>query len=333
MMTPERKLRLALLFFASVIALGTIGYSVIEGWRFLDALYMTITTLATVGFQEITPLSDAGRVFTIFLIVIGAFSAAYVIAAIARLILEGELEVFMGKRKMEKKVQSLTNHIIVCGYGRVGRQVVDQFLRHQVPFVVVESDNAIGTELRNGNVPYLEGSAVDDDILEKAGIGRARALVSTLPNDADNVYLTLTARQLNQAIYIIARAESALAKKKLQRAGANKVICPHELGGTQMAMATLRPNVVDFMELASVVPGGEKLVIEEIPIGDKGRLAGRSIVEAAVKTDYDVIVVGMRKKSGGVVFNPPGETVMNGGDILVALGEHEKLTRLATDLG
>lgn len=332
MITPESKLRLAILMLTILILGGTAGYSLIMGWPLLDSLYMTVITMATVGFSEVRPLTDNGRVFTIFLIIFGAFSAGYAVSAVAQLVVEGQLEAILGKRKTERKVQNLKDHIIVCGFGRVGRQVADHFVRNRVPFLVLEKHQTIIQEAAQKEIIFLEGNAADDDLLEKAGIRRARAIVSTLPDDADNVYLTLTARQINPSVYIIARAESALAKKKLLRAGANKVICPHELGGSQMAMATLRPNVVDFLELASVVPGGEKLLIEEITIGSTGNLAGKSLIDAAIKTEYDVIVVGLRKKTGEVVFNPPGEAVMERGDILVALGENEKMARLASDL-
>ncbi len=332
-MSPESKLRLALIFLVLVVSTGTIGYALIEHWPLFDSLYMTIITLATVGYGEIRPMSEAGRAFTMFLIVFGAFNIGFIAAALAQLVLEGQLMALLGKRKMEKRVQRLKNHIILCGYGRVGKQVAQEFSRLKVPFVILEQDHTIIPDPRSSDLMFIQGNAADDEVLEQAGIKQARAVVSTLPDDADNVYLSLTARQINPELMIIARAESDLAKRKLHRAGADRVISPHELGGMQMAMATLRPNVVDFMRLATFDPSHQGLSIEEIPIRHKSALTGKSLIETAIKTKYDTIVVGLRKNSGEVVFNPPGETIMEAGDILVALGEAAKLERLSADLG
>jgi len=331
-MSSEAKFRLALLIAILIVSGGTLGYSVIEGWSYFDSLYMTIITLATVGFKEVRDLSTNGRVFTIFIIVIGAFNAAFIITAAVQFVLQGELEIILGRRKMTKKIKKMDNHIILCGFGRVGGQVAAEFDRHGEKFVIIESDSAQLAEIQKLGYNFVEGNAADDDTLEQAGIGKARAIVSTLPDDADNVYLALTARQNNPSLFIIARAETLLAKKKLLRAGADKVICPHELGGVQMAMATLRPNVVDFLQLASVVPGVERLSIEEVSIGVNGQLTGKTIIEGAIKTKYDSIVVGLHKKDGQVLFNPSGETRMEEGDILIVLGENERLERLARDL-
>ncbi|MEE9442282.1 MAG: potassium channel protein [candidate division Zixibacteria bacterium] len=331
-MNYEAKFRLAIGFGLLIIFIGTTGYSFLEDWGILDSLYMTIITLSTVGFMEVRHLSEAGRVFTIFLIVFGAFNAAFILTAAVQFVLQGQLELILGKRKMEKKLQKLENHIILCGLGRVGRQIASEFERRKEKFVVIEQDVDMVEDARKQGFYVLEGNAADDEVLEHAGIGKARAIVSTLPDDADNVYLALTARQINSDLLIIARAETLLAKKKLRRAGADKVICPHELGGVQMAMATLRPNVVDFLQLATVVPGGERLGIEEITIRDGGILTGKSIIEAAIKSKYDAIVVGLRKGTGQILFNPSGETTMENGDILIVLGENGTLERLSADL-
>lgn len=331
-MKSESKLWLAIFFGALMIAVGCGGYILIEDYQPLEALYMTVITLATVGFKEIRPLSETGQIFTIFLIVFGAFAGAFIISAMAQLVVQGQLESILGKRKMEKKLQKIKNHIILCGFGRVGKQVAMEFAKRKEPFVIVEKDEISIEEARKCDFNLIQGDAADDDVLSKAGIERARAIVSTLPGDADNVYLALTARQISPDLYIIARAETALAKKKLRRAGADRVVSPHELGGSQMAMATLRPNVVDFMQLAAEVPGGENIGIEEISILESGNLTGKTIIEAAIKSKYDAIVVGLRKKSGNLVFNPSGGTRMDEGDILVVLGENGKLEKLAEDL-
>jgi len=332
-MTPEAKLRLALAFLALIVTIGTGGYILIEQWSVFDSLYMTLITLTTVGFGEVRPLSEAGRTFTMFLIAVGVFNGGFTITAIAQLVLEGQLQAILGKRKMEKKVKKLKDHIILCGYGRVGKQVAGEFARREESFVVVEKDASLIPDNPADGLVFVIGNASEDEILEYAGIERARAIVSTIPDDAENVYLSLTARQINPKLFIIARADTELAKKKLVRAGANKVVCPHELGGTQMAMATLRPNVVDFMRLAAFTTEDKSLGIEEISIKQGGALTGKTIIEAAIKSKYDAIVVGLRKNTGQTVFNPSGGTAMEAGDILIVLGESEKLEQLGADLG
>jgi len=332
-MRSEAKLRLAIAALLVIIIFGTAGYSLIEGWSILDALYMTVITLSTVGFSELHDLSETGHIFTILLIVFGAFTVAFILTALAQLVLEGQIQALLGKRKMEKKVRRLKDHIILCGYGRVGREVCSEFTKRGEQFVIIEQNPEMIPEAQKEKYLFIEGNAAEDETLEFAGISRAKAIVSTLPDDADNVYLALTARQINNSLFIIARAETSLAKKKLIRAGADKVVCPHELGGVQMAMATLRPNIVDFMQLAQVVPGVEQLGIEEISIREGGKQTGKTIIEAAIKTEYDAIVIGLRKRSGELKFNPSGDTRMQDGDILVVLGENHKLERLASDLG
>jgi voltage-gated potassium channel len=332
-MTPVSRLRLALILMVLILTVGTLGYMLIEHWSFANALYMTIITVATVGFGEVMPLSEAGRSFTIVLIIIGVFNVGFIGTAVGQLVLEGQLRAIFGKRKMEKQVKKLKNHIILCGFGRVGRQVAGEFRRREEPFVIIENDAAMIPENPEDGYIFIVGSAAEDEILDQAGIDRARAIVSTIPDDAENVYLSLTARQMNPKLFIIARADTELAKKKLVRAGANKVVCPHELGGTQMAMATLRPNVVDFMRLAAFAPEDKSLGIEEISIKEGGSLTGKTIIEAAIKSKYDAIVVGLRKKSGQTVFNPAGGTTMEAGDILIVLGESQKLEMLGADLG
>jgi voltage-gated potassium channel len=332
-MTPESKLRLSLLLLALIITVGTAGYSLIEQWTIIESLYMTVITLATVGFSEVRPLSESGRVFTMFLIVFGAFNAGFVVTAIGQMVLEGQLQAILGRRKMERKVQQLKDHVILCGYGRVGRQVAQEFARRRTPFVIIERAEVMIPPDDRDKYIFLTGDAADDDMLMRAGIERARAIVSTLPDDADNVYLALTAHQISPDLQIIVRAETQTAKKKLLRAGASRVVCPHELGGTQMAMATLRPNVVDFFHLASEIPGGAKFGIEEISVGEGGCLAGKTIIDAAIKSKYDAIVVGLRKRSGELIFNPPGSTIMEATDILIVLGESEKLETLSADIG
>jgi voltage-gated potassium channel len=330
--TPEAKLRLSAFILALILLVGTTGYMLIEGWAVLESLYMTVITLSTVGYGEVQELSLGGKIFTIFLIFLGLITFVYAASALGELLIEGQLLSIVGRRKMGKKVKRMKDHIILCGFGRVGRQVAQIFAERKVPFIIVEKDPRLLEGIDKSGHVYLAGSAAEDEVLQQAGISKAMALVSTLPDDSENVYLALSAKQMNPELFVIARADTPEAEKKLKRAGADKVICPHEIGGIQMAMATLRPNVVDFMQLASIAPGTKELGIEEIAIHEGASLEGRTIIEAAVKSKYDAIVVGLRKGSGKLIFNPPGETRMEKGDILIVLGENDRLESLAADL-
>jgi voltage-gated potassium channel len=332
MVTPETKLRISALTLFFILLIGTLGYVLIEGWNVFESLYMTVITLSTVGYGEVRQLSRPGQFFTIFLIFLGLITFVYAASALGELLIEGQLLSILGRRKMGKKVKRMKNHVILCGYGRVGKQVAQIFAERKQPFVIIEKSQELLEGIDKSGHVYLAGSAADDDILQQAGIDKAMALVSTLPDDSENVYLALTARQMNPNLVIIARADTPEAEKKLIRAGADKVICPHQIGGIQMAMATLRPNVVDFMQLASLAPGAEELGIEEIAIHEGASLEGRTIIEAAIKSKYDAIIVGLRKGTGKLIFNPPGEMRMEKGDILIVLGKNDRLETLAADL-
>ena len=223
----------------------------IEGWRFLDAFYMTVITLATVGFQEVHALSDAGRVFTILLIVIGVTVLGYTVGKLAQIMFEGQFQRFLGRKKVEKSIEELKDHYIVCGYGRIGSLICKEFAAKPIPFVVVENNPAVIEKLEEDNVLFLRGNATEDETLLKAGIKRAKGLVSVVTSDTENVYITLTARGLNPDLFILARSGEPGSDIKLKRAGANKVVSPYHIGGSRMAQAILRPNVVDFIEIAT----------------------------------------------------------------------------------
>lgn len=242
-MTSTHKLLLAFAGLTLIILIGMLGFMVIENLNPIDALYMTVITLSTVGFGEVAPLHPSGRIFVIFLILFGVMFTGFVVTILGQLVMEGQFNEIYGRKIMERKINKMKNHYIIAGYGRVGRQVAIEFQKKNVQFVVIEKDIDSIPELYKENVLFIQGEATEDDILRKAGVESADTLVSTLPDEAQNVYLTLTARFMNKDLHIIARADYEEGVKKLKRAGADHVVTPHVLGGIRMAMATLRPNV------------------------------------------------------------------------------------------
>lgn len=306
---------------------GTVGYRVIEGWSTLDALYMTVITVATVGYREVHPLSTQGRIFTMALILGGAFTLLYAATAIIRAVATGELGAHFGRQRMDRALAALSGHTIVCGYGRMGRLVCREFAALGQPFVIVDQDPAALAEFRDGKGLSLAGDATEDAVLREAGVDRARFLVTVASSDAANLYITMSARLLNEKLFIVARAEDEEAEKKLVRAGANRVVSPYSIGGHRVAQAVLRPNVVDFIELATRSDFMD-LQLEEVAVGKDSALAGRSLRDSRVRQDLGVIIVAMKKPDGRMIFNPEGELSMTAGDVLITLGHADQLRRL-----
>jgi voltage-gated potassium channel len=326
-MNPVKDLKISLFILLMLVSLGTAGYMSIEGWRFLDAFYMTVITLATVGFQEVHDLSDAGRLFTILLIVVGVSVLGYTVGKLAQIMFEGEFQRFLGRKKVEKTIEELRDHYIVCGYGRIGSLICREFAAKPIPFVVVENDPEVIEKLTEDNVPFLRGNATEDETLLKAGIKRAKGIVSVVTSDTENVYITLTARGLNPDLFILARSGESGSEIKLKRAGANKVISPYHIGGSRMAQAILRPNVVDFIEIAT---GREHLDLqmEEIFIPEKSPFVGQNLKDAGLRKDTGVIIVGIKQVSGKMVFNPESTSMIAAQDTLIVLGKPASIAKL-----
>lgn len=323
----ETRFRILLMVLVVIFGTGTVGYMLIEDWKFLDALYMTAITLATVGFREVHDLSPQGRIFTVMVIIFGVGGAAYTIGTLAQLLVEGELQEFLGRRKMEKQLRKIKDHYIICGYGRVGKQVCREFRQRGVPFVVVEKDPALLEEFTCEDVIYLQGDSTEDHTLIEAGIERAKGLVSTIASEADNVFITLTARQLSPDLFITARADSSSAEKKLYRAGANKVVSPYIIGGNRMAIATLQPYVGDFLRLGEL-DKDTGLTIEEVQIDPGSPIAGKTLKDSALREETGFNLIGIKKATKEVLFNPPPDTMIQPGDILIIFGEVRKLEML-----
>ncbi len=304
------------------------GYAIIERWTLLDALYMTFITLSTVGFREVYVLSPSGRVFTMILIVVGVAGAAYTIRIIGELIVEGEIKRLLGRRKMEKGLKKLADHYIVCGFGRVGARIAKELGARKVPFVVIDKDPQRIEQAEKDGFLFIQGDSTSDQTLIDAGIERARALITAVANEADAVFIVLSARQLNPRLFITARAESEEGKKKLLRAGANKVISPYKIGAIRMALTTLRPNLVDFMQVITF-DKETGLTIEEIQIKPGSPLIRSTLRDCAMRKEFGIMVAGIKKVGKDVFLNPSPETKIEAGDILIVIGEKEGLERLA----
>jgi voltage-gated potassium channel len=328
-----RRLYLLLLVPILLVAVGTAGYYFLEPeYSFLDALYMTVITLTTVGYGEVHPLSPRGQWFTIFLLLGGVVAFFYAVTELMRAVVTGEVQQLLGRRRMERSLAALHQHLIVCGYGRMGKQVCQEFSRQKLPFVIIDRREEA---LREFVVPHgipLVGDATSDEILRKAGIDRARALVTVAASDADNLFITMSARLLNDQLFIVARAEQEGAEPKLVRAGASRVVAPYAIGGAKVAQAVLRPAVVDFIELAL---GSEHLdlQIEETRIEPGSPLAGQTLHDSRLRHELGVIIAAIKNKHGHLVANPTGNTVMEAGDILIALGNRQSLDRLEERAG
>jgi voltage-gated potassium channel len=322
-----QRAKVAAIFLIVVFSLGTIGYMIIEGWTFVDALYMVVITLSTVGYREAHPMSQGGQAFTILLIIVGAGIGVYALGSVMRPIIEGEMRKVLGRRKLEKGIKNIKDHYVVCGYGRMGSYICRELKQKNKPYIVIEKwEQALPRLEREGHL-YLLGDATEDDVLIEAGVERAKGLVAVVESDADNVYITLTARELNPDLFILARSVDDSSERKLRRAGANKVISPYHMGAIRMVQAILRPAVMDFIEIASQGDSKE-LQLEELSVNENSSLAGKSLKEAELGKNLGIIVVSVKSAAGKMAFKPSSDTVINGGDTLIALGEPKDMIRL-----
>jgi voltage-gated potassium channel len=333
MKRQRRHLTFAVLLLILILVLGTGGYVILEGWSFLDSLYMVIITLSTVGFGEVHPVGQPGRLLTMGVIVSGIGVGGYLIGTLTQMVVEGRVLDVMGRRKLERQIEKLNKHYIVCGYGRVGKVVCEEIKRSKpTPLVVIEKDESRIATIEGDGHLYVLGDATEEECLVRAGVQRAKALVTALDSEADNVYITLTAKGLSPDIFVLARAGKVGSDRKLLRAGANQVVSPHRIGGSRMAQALLRPTVTDFLDFA-VHDEHIELKMEEIPVQPTSRLADVTLVESAIRRQLDLIIVAIKKAGGEMIFNPASETRIQIGDTLIAMGQKKNLTALEELLG
>lgn len=319
---------LALALLAMIFVGGVAGYMVIEGWSFWDAFYMTVITVTTVGYREVHPMSRTGELFTSLLLLVGVGTAFYTFTLAATIVVDGGLQKRLGRRRVTRMIDELEQHFIVCGFGRIGTVIAEEFTQQQIPFVLVERDPTRVQEALERGMLVVEADASHEDTLRKLHIERARGLVAAVGTDAENVYAVLTARVLAPTLFIVGRAETEDAERKLRRAGADRVVSPYAIGAQQMAQTALRPAVVDFVKLATQA-GNLDLAMEQIVVTVSSQLVGTSLITSNLRQRFGVIVVGIQRASGKMEFNPSPEAVIQDGDQLVVLGRPESLKELS----
>jgi voltage-gated potassium channel len=321
-----RKLYLAGAFIIFIILAGVAGYMLLEDYSLLDAFFMTIITIATVGYQEIHNLDATGKIFTSVLIIISIGTFAYAISVVTRYVVEGEFQLYFKHYRVNKEIQKLQNHVIVCGYGRNGKQACDQLRSQNEPFVAIEMKPENIAQMReDGNVLFVEGDATHDEVLEESGISRAKALITALPNDASNVFVVLTAKGINPNLKIISRASDESSEMKLKRAGADNVIMPDKIGGTHMASLVVKPDVLEFLDYITerVNIKLEEILFSKLP----DHMKNKSIRELEVRNKTGANILGIKTLSGDYMINPSPETVMEPGAKLFVLGTAEQVQK------
>ena len=315
----------------AVMILSITGYYFIEGMTLLESVYMTVITIATVGFQEVKPLSNTGRIFTIFVIILGVSVWAYAIGNSLRVMVEGEFKRTFGRKKVENKILRLKDHYIICGFGRIGALICEELQSYNKEFVVIDNTAEAIIQMEALKYLYLPADATEDETLNKAGIANAKAFVAAVRSDADNVFITLSARGLNPDIFILARASDESAEIKLTRAGANRVVSPYLIGGKRMAQVLIRPTVVDFIDIA-IMDSNIGLVMEELKIEQGTALDGKNIIDSNLRRDYGLIIVLIKKHDGRMIFNPIPTELLEYNDVIVFIGKKEDLQRLNNSL-
>ena len=325
-MSRGRNLLLAIAAIVALTAVGTVGYMAIEHMSVLDALYMTIITISTVGYEEVKPLGTGGRIFTMAMIVTGVGTAFYVFATITQFVVEGQLREAVGRVAMKHKIEKLEGHVVICGFGKMGRVVAEEVTRSGGTAVVIERDPAREAELAASGLLYVMGSALADSVLEEAGLRRARAIVIVTASEADNVFITLSARAMNPKINIHARGESEVGLQHLRMAGADQAVAAYQWGALRLAAAVMRPSVVDFLELS--FPGrGAEIDLEEIRVAEGSALVGQPI-SAVEQSSTRLRIVALKRGSAPSTLIPDPATRIEAGDFLVAIGDRDTLRRL-----
>lgn len=320
----SKKLIVGLVIIFSIIMGGTIGYMLIEGWSFFDSFYMTIITISTTGFKELKPLSTPGMILTVFLIITGVVSIAYTGGRGLQLLVELQI---LRRKRMTKMLDNVSNHYIICGFGRMGSQIAEHLLEHNLEFVVVENEPQNVIKLNELNYLYIDGDATDDDALVKAGVARAKGLVAVLSTDAENVFTTLSARELNEKIFIVARAIDEGTGGKLKKAGADRVVKPYELGGNKMVQLLLRPGVTDFIE-GIARKRDVDISLEQIIVCKGSKLVGLTLAESPIRSKLNIIIIAIDKSKGKFVYNPQSSAKIEEEDKLIAIGQVENLNKL-----
>ncbi|HEX8142030.1 MAG TPA: potassium channel protein [Pyrinomonadaceae bacterium] len=323
---PLLRLRYALFALACSIAFGTIGFYLIEGWPLSQSLYMTVQTVTTVGYGDTPPQSDAGRAFATIFMIIGVGTVAYALSSTVQTIVQSEIVHTLGERRRYREMNKLRDHFIICGVGRVGRRIIGEMQRAGVPFIAIESNANKVAGLMESGVHVLVGDATLEETLRVAGVERAAGLAACLPDDADNVYVVLTARDLKRDLHIVARAVEEQAEPKLIKAGANRVVAPTIIGSHRMAQALIKPALADFMD--SITAENLDLGFEQLGVEPTSRYVGQKLRFTNIRSELDVAIIAIRRHKGEMIFNPSGDTVIEAGDVLIAIGRANSLAEL-----
>ena len=310
-----------------ILLIGSTGYMTIEKWNFLDALYMTVITITTVGFREVATVSEAGRIFTIFIIFSGMGIIAYILGLAAQAMVDFQVGAILGRRKLGRTLRSIKHHYVICGFGRIGKIITRELKENNIPIVVIDNNQETVQALEDEGIPYIVDDATTEDVLIEVGVERAKGLVSVVASDADNLFITMSARGLNPSLFIVARADEEQSEKKLLRVGANRVVMPYLIGGRKMAQTIIKPAVTDFLEF-TVHNRDIGLEMGELVVSEKSPLRGITLVDSGIRQETDVIIVAIRKERGEMKFNPSSQTRIEAGDTLIALGKKEDLKKL-----
>ena len=317
---------MGVLFIVLVITAGTFGYMLLEGWSFFEGVYMVIITLSTVGFMEVRPLSYISRVMTMLVIFGGVGAFFYLGSSLAQMLVEGKFRNVLGRRRVQKIIDELKDHYIVCGFGRIGRVVAQEIKKEGFDVVVIEKNQDALARLEQEKMLFIAGDATEDEKLLAAGLNKAKCLITALAEDSANVFVTLTSKQLNPKITIVARTDTESHVPRLKQAGAERVFMPYNIGGLRLVQTVLRPTVTSLMDLA--LRGDINLQMEELPVSPNSELVGKVMKDSGIRPRFDVLIVSIKKASGEMVFNPGPEAVIAEGDLLIALGKPENLQKL-----
>ena len=327
-----RRLLFIALTIATTLLIGTVGFTLIERYPPFDAFYMTLITMTTVGYAEVHPLSQTGRVFNSFLIIFGVTTIFIALGAMTQTIVELEIGDVLGKRRNKRMIEKLKDHFIICGFGRVGRGAAAELRHAGAPFVVVDSSPQRAELALQSGMHALAADATRDEVLRAAGVDRARGLVAALATDADNLFVLLSAKGLNPKLYVATRAAEEGAEEKMRRAGADAVYAPYAITGHRLAQSLLQPHVVQFLDFTTNDIGMD-MAIEQVRVAETSEVVSKTIKELQIRRDVGVIVMAVRKRDGHMIFNPPADTAVEGGDYLIVMGRQESLRTLETLLG
>jgi voltage-gated potassium channel len=328
-MNNTKHLIISILLMLIVSCFGTFGYVIIEGWDILDAFYMTVITLSTVGYGEVHQVSIMGRLFTILLVFIGVGFTLYVISAVVQFVLEGQIRKILGRRRLDKKIAKLRNHYIVCGYGRIGRVLCNILMEEPLDLVVIEKNEDRIPAMEMDKVSYISGDCIDRENIIKAGIKHAKGFIAALATDSDNVFLILTARQLNPDVYILARSSKNESKTILLSAGADYVESPYDIGAASLAQKIIRPEVTNFLNLALGSSRKNTIAMEEIPVSASSDMVDVPLKDSGIRQNFNLIIMAIKRKNKEMLFNPSHTTTIEQGDTIIAIGEYANLQKLA----